>query len=300
LIDNNIFVSTAVFQSDDFRSVIDICQNYSLKNLELGFLAGLNGNDLRKLGELRTDSDFHFLIHNYFPPPPEPFVLNLADYNEPSWSLSIDHCKKAIDLASALQCPFYSLHAGFCFRAAPAHLGRKITAVSLIPKEEARRVFIHSLQLVADYARKKNVRIAIENHVVEADNRVNGENPYFLGVTADDLLELVADVQRENVGVLLDLGHLKVSANTLGFSPEEFIEKLSPKIIAIHFHDNNGIKDEHSGIAGDSWFWKPIRENLPGDLYGILEVEHLDPEEITRQVRLISSLYYNYGKDHEI
>jgi sugar phosphate isomerase/epimerase len=199
-----------------------------------------------------------------------------------------------------LHAPFYSVHAGFCFSASPEHLGQTITEACLIPKEEARRIFIRSLQNLADYARGRNVWIAIENHVVEARNLVKGENKYLLGATAEELLDLLASIQRENVGVLLDLGHLKISANTLGISPEKFIKDLSPRVIALHLHENNGITDEHSIIFRDSWFWKPIKENISKDIYCILEVNRIKAKEINKQVKLISSLYYNGGQDHEI
>ena len=110
----------------------------------------------------------------------------------------------------------------------------------------------------------------------------------------------MAGIQRENVGLLVDLGHLKISANTLGISPENFIKDLSPKIVALHFHENNGITDEHSIIFRDSWFWQPLQENIARDIYSILEVRSIEPEEITRQIQLISSMFYDGGKDYEI
>jgi sugar phosphate isomerase/epimerase len=297
---DKIYVSTNAFKENHFSSIIEICRKYKIQNIELSFVDTVNKKDIEGLSRLCNSMEFQFLIHNYFPLPEEPFVLNLASNHERSLSLSLEHCKKAVDLSAALHAPFYSVHAGFCFSASPEHLGRTITEACLIPKEEARRIFIRSLQNLADYAMEKNVAIAIENHVVEAKNLVKGENQYFLGATAEELLDLLASIQRENVGVLLDVGHLKISANTLGFSPENFIKDLSSKIIALHLHENNGITDEHSIILKDSWFWKPIKENISRDIYCILEVKGLEPEEINAQIQLISLLYYNGGKDYEI
>jgi sugar phosphate isomerase/epimerase len=297
---HKIYVSTNAFRESHFASIIETCQEYKIQNIELSFIATMDEKEIQGLSHLCNSMEFQFLIHNYFPRPREPFVLNLASNNERSLSLSLEHCKKAIDLSAALHAPFYSVHAGFCFSASPEHLGQTIKEVCFIPKEVARRIFIRSLQNLADYAMGKDVWIAIENHVVEARNLVNGENKYLLGATAEELLDLLASIQRENVGVLLDLGHLKISANTLGISPEKFIKDLSPKVIALHLHENNGIMDEHSIIFRDSWFWKPIKENISGDIYCILEVNRIEAKEINEQVKLISSLYYDGGKDHEI
>lgn len=297
---HKIYVSTNAFKESHFSSIIEICRKYKIHNIEFSFIDMMDEKEIRGLGRLCNSMEFQFLIHNYFPRPREPFVLNLASNNGRSLSLSLEHCKKAVDLSAALQAPFYSVHAGFCFNASPEHLGRAITGASLIPKEEARRIYIRSLQSLADYAMGKNVKIAIENHVVEAKNLVKGENKYLLGATAEELLDLLAGIRRENVGLLLDLGHLKISANTLGISPENFMKDLSPHIIALHLHENNGITDEHSMIFRDSWFWKPLKENIQRDIYCILEVKRIEAEEINKQVQLISSLYYNGGKDHEI
>jgi sugar phosphate isomerase/epimerase len=299
-IKRKIYVSTNAFRESSFASIIENCRRYKIYNIELSYIDAVDDDDIERLTHWGNNMEFQFLIHNYFPMPRDPFVLNLASHDKRSLALSLAYCQKAVDLSAALHAPFYSVHAGFCFSASPEHLGRTVVGAHLIPKEEARRIFIGSLQNLADYARKKNVCLAIENHVVEAKNLVEGENKYFLGATAEELLDLLTGIQRENVGLLVDLGHLKISANTLGISPENFIRDLSPKIMALHFHENDGIADEHSIIFRDSWFWKPLHENLAGDIYCILEVKGIETEEITRQVQLISSMFYDGEKDYEI
>jgi sugar phosphate isomerase/epimerase len=296
---HKIYVSTITFKVKDLSSILKKCRDYEITNLELGFVEKMSESDIQSLNYLSSEMGFHFLIHNYFPLPQESFVLNLAANDERSLSLSLEHCRKAIDLSAALQAPFYSVHAGFCFHAAPEHLGRRIIEARLIPKGDARRIFIRSLQILADYAMEKNIWLAIENHVVEANNLVQGENKYLLGATAEELLDLLSNIKRENVGVLLDVGHLKISANTLGISPRNFIKDLSSKIIALHLHENDGVTDEHNIILRDSWFWEPVNENISKDIYYILEVKGISPEMINNQIQLISS-YYNGGKNHEI
>ena len=66
----------------------------------------------------------------------------------------------------------------------------------------------------------------------------------------------------ENVGLLLDFGHLKVSALTLGFEPIHAHEKLKTWTRAYHLSDNNGKIDANESVTGDSWFWGIINPKL--------------------------------------
>jgi len=44
----------------------------------------------------------NYLIHNYFPPPSKPFVLNLASLDDKLYKQSIDLCINAIKLSKNL------------------------------------------------------------------------------------------------------------------------------------------------------------------------------------------------------
>ncbi|KKL18955.1 hypothetical protein LCGC14_2470310, partial [marine sediment metagenome] len=52
---------------------------------------------------------------------------------------------------------------------------------------------------------------------------------------------------------LLDLGHLKVTAQSLNFNAEEFIIQLKEKIVAIHLHENNSLVDNHEKFEKSDW-----------------------------------------------
>jgi uncharacterized protein (UPF0276 family) len=124
------------------------------------------------------------------------------------------------------------------------------------------------------------VRIAIENNVVTPGNASQGAFRY-LGVIADEILSLLRQV---DIGLLLDVAHLKVSAASLGFCPSEFIRKVASKIEAVHLSDNNGLRDSNDPIHDDSWFWEPLRSaDLPAVPW-VLEVYNQTPDEIHDQL----------------
>jgi sugar phosphate isomerase/epimerase len=76
-----------------------------------------------------------------------------------------------------------------------------------------------------------------------------------------EFTRLLSDLPDEHLGILLDLGHLKVTATTLGFDLTEFITAVAPAIGAFHLHDNDGTKDQHQPVTADSWTLDVIRQS---------------------------------------
>ena len=75
----SVFVSTSCFAANDLSKTLNLAETVGLRNLELGICTNASNAPIREL--LRTaqrQRGFSFLIHNYFPPPAEDFVLNLA------------------------------------------------------------------------------------------------------------------------------------------------------------------------------------------------------------------------------
>ena len=79
----------------------------------------------------------------------------------------------------------------------------------------------------------------------------------------------------DNIKLLVDVAHLKVSANSLNFECEIF-EKCDD-LIGYHLSDNDGLSDTNNIYDEDAWFWKFLKKNL--DYYSI-EVYNLDLDQI--------------------
>jgi sugar phosphate isomerase/epimerase len=288
-----IYVSTGTFDNKTLLDILAFASQNDINAIELS--SGVNyAEDMQPILLKASHTDkFKFLIHNYFPPPQIPFVLNLASDNNEIVDLSCKHCKKAIKMAAELGAPFYSVHSGFCFHAEPKHLGKDQTQLKRISKKEAENIFIENLQNLADFAALKGVKLLVENNVVSPFNLINGKNELLLGVTADEIKGIMDKTSRDNLGLLLDVGHLKVSANALGFCPEDFIRQVSDRIKAVHLSDNNGQNDSHNKIHTKSWFWKPLFEHISSDIIWILETHSVPMESITEQVALIHTMISN-------
>ena len=87
----------------------------------------------------------------------------------------------------------------------------------------------------------------------------------------------------DNVGLLVDLAHLKVSSQSMGFCKYEFLEATNEHTYAYHLSDNDGITDSNLPVRADSWFWNYLRKDL--DYYS-LEVYRVTNKILQEQVDL--------------
>lgn len=230
------------------------------------------------------------LAHNYFPPPPEPFVLNLASIDKEILFKSITLCRTAIEFCSDNSIPIYSIHAGFCVHARPEDLGSELTQLPRFPKSEARKIFVESLSQLARRSRELGVGLAVENNVVAPMNLVNGRNELLLGARPESIANLIFDTG-ENVSILLDLAHLKVSAQTLNFDVADSLEPIKGMVRIVHISENNGLHDENKLFTKRPWFADFSSSLLQSVEYVVLETVAAPREALTQQAHLLRQIW---------
>ena len=99
--------------------------------------------------------------------------------------------------------------------------------------------FYENMILLANEAKREGVTLLIENNVLSTANKaVFNEDPLLL--THPDEIESFMCEMPENVGLLMDVAHLKVSAKTLGFDPKQAHAKVKRWIQGYHLSDNDG------------------------------------------------------------
>ncbi len=223
--------------------------------------------------------------HNYFPAPEIPFVLNLASSNNEIRQTSIEHCLRALELSKKAGAPFFSAHAGFCVDPAPDELGRKLNLEKEFDRKENWELFVRSVKQVSEAGYKMGMRFLIENNVLAPVNvHPNGSNPLFC-CDPDEMIKMLNEVNAFNVDMLIDTGHLKVSAETLHFDKDRAMEKLMDKIGCIHHSDNDGKFDTNDKMGYDYWFLPYL--NKFANIVHVIEVRKLNEEEITQQINLL-------------
>jgi len=65
-----------------------------------------------------------------------------------------------------------------------------------------------------------------------------------------------------NVGLLLDVGHFKISSKTLNFNLLKGYKKIKKYIKGYHLNDNDGINDKNFPFTRKSWFVDILKKNL--------------------------------------
>ena len=122
------------------------------------------------------------------------------------------------------------------------------------------------------YARDLGVKLAVES----------GMAPTDYPNTSDQMAELTGYF--ENLGVTIDVAHMYIRATAAGDrDPEGEIVRalfeLGKRVYNVHFHDNNGIIDEHLVPGKGSMDWERVLEAIKEVKYdGSLVLELWKPE----------------------
>lgn len=254
------YVSTSCVRGahESLEALVQDYLSAGIRSIELGLGPPFRQKDLA--GFLRQ-AGARFAIHNYFPAPAEPFVLNLASRTPDVRQRSMQLAERAIDLCAAIGAAFYSVHSGFRADFTPAALGGTLERDAVQDYESSYARFADALRTLARRAQAAGVGLLIEPNVVERHNLVEGRNDLLLIATADELSRLFTDVSEPALGVLLDTGHLNVTATTMGFNKNAFVDDIAPYIRAFHVHDNDGTADRHWPARHESWPMELVMES---------------------------------------
>lgn len=271
-----IFVSTGGVRA---KSAAETAQDFFRYGIPAVELSGGAHSTTQEADLLALRKDLVLQVHNYFPPPAQPFVFNLASSDADLTERSVEHVRSAMRLALALERPVYSFHAGFRINPLVSELGVRMERRKLCDRATALRQFGENVLLLAEEARLEGVTLLVENNVLSAANMATfGEDPLLL--TQPDEISAFMGTMPANVGLLLDVAHLKVSARTLGFDLVSAHARVKPWIRGYHLSDNDGLTDSNHAVTADSWFWEVIE---PGLDYYSLEVYRMPSVELARQ-----------------
>jgi sugar phosphate isomerase/epimerase len=274
------YVSSGAFTSRRLDEILDIAAEWGLTHVELSSDVAYDAANvgLAKSAGRRC----RLMLHNYFPAPKQPFVLNLAAEDRDILERSRAHCRAALELSAELEAPVFAAHAGFMVQPDPQQLGRPLAPTAVWPREDAYRLFVDSVGALAAFGRRLGVRFLVENNVVSPFNAREGRNPFLLLAEPVEMLRCAADLG-EDFGLLMDVGHLKVSAMTLGFDAIEALRAVASLVAAWHLSDNDGTTDNNRGFDASAWFIPYLTDTCPITL----EVYKTTEPDIRKMMRLL-------------
>ena len=278
----NVVLSSTCFQERDLSKLCKYLVENKIDGLELS--GGLEYLEDTQLHAILTTykSKIQFYLHNYFPTPAVPFVLNLAVSG--IVHRTIEHCKKAIDLCAELGIKQYSLHPGTAISPNPEDIGNLQAHLPAIDFNKSRKILSESCLKVAEHAKQKHIQLLLENNVVASFNCLHGVNDRYHLADLEESAHLIHLFEHPYIGILLDIGHLKVSAQTLGFNPVKFIGQFKSYIKAVHISDNDGIADQNLPVSKDTWFWNYIPWKQVD--YVSLEISEQPLKKLLNQIQL--------------
>ncbi|MFQ6066903.1 MAG: sugar phosphate isomerase/epimerase family protein [bacterium] len=193
----------------------------------------LNLKSVEKVKEALRKHHLKATVHS-------PDTLNLR---EGDFELSQRVFKSSIKFTSELEAEILVSHGG----------NYKTSSQSSQHQDLARLKEIKALGSLSDYAAERGVQICIEN----------------VGSSLEELVRMVEEVDRENVGITYDFGHAFLFYSGCGKEGGflKSIEKAAPYLKHVHIHDNFGRLT--SGFVLDS-LRSPYIDRLPfgeGDLH---------------------------------
>ncbi|KXS44682.1 MAG: xylose isomerase domain-containing protein [Methanolobus sp. T82-4] len=213
------------------------------------------------LDELST-LDLHTSIHApYFadvPTYPKDVVVDSADMDKRSFRLM----EESIELAGRLGSGAVVLH--------PGRINGNY--------ERAFSGMIENLRSLAKKASDYGVMLGLENK--------EGTDPGNLCTEVGEQIKAIEEVNSDNLGATLDIGHANLTCGGDMLKLREFARKLAPYIVHVHVHDNMGVwsenydGDEHMA-PGDGIIDYDVLKEIKG-YKGIFNMEVFSMEDVAK------------------
>jgi len=255
----SVYISSFAFSNREIDAILRTCQAKGIGNLELGSSVAFDRDIRKKI--IKAAKSMKLLLHNYFPAPERPFVLNLASPDKDSLKRSKNLVLKAVEISSEIEASIFSFHAGFSYVAEAQLLGKeKQKHLKRFPIGEAEKIFENSVFELSAKAELRGVKLLVENNVILSSSLDRGINKTCLMADISNSLFFLKRFKEIGVGLLLDTGHLQVSAKVLGFNKNDFVRDCSKYVGALHVSENNLELDQNLPIGKNSWAIEVIKE----------------------------------------
>ncbi len=284
----SIYASSGCFPTKSSHELIRLATEWGITHIELSSGMHYTKDFLQPIQAVADQ--FTFLVHNYFPPAREPFVLNLASAQKTQLEQSKAVVKTGIDLSVAFGAPFYSVHAGFGIDLRPEDLGKphiqaQLPADRIVPRTIAYEILCETISEILTYAADSDMMILLENNVVTDVNVETTPDGMLWMATPTEFMHLIDEVNHPQLGILLDVAHLKVSAHALGFGLSEGLKAFQPHTYCLHLSDNDGLRDTNHMVQQDSWFMTDLPQFAP--IPTVIESYNLSQTQLHQQICMV-------------
>lgn len=245
-----IYVSSSCLKNKYISETVEQLALVGIRYIELSGGTDYYPDLEEDLIKLKKKYDLYYTCHAYFPPPKEPIVVNLASCDDDIYQKSISHYENCIQFMEKLDCKTLSVHAGFLIRIEAGKIGKRLDCAVIYNEEKAYDRFCSAYAYLSNLCQKKGITLYLENNVLSEENYQEFQQHNYLMMTDYDSILMMN--KKIDFNLLLDLGHLHVSANTLNLDFCEECNKLKRYVKWLHVSENDGITDQHYPIIRES------------------------------------------------
>ena len=279
-----IYISTACVRHNKIKDSVQELVNYGFKNIELSGGTTFYDGFVEDLLELKAKYNLNYICHNYFPPPEEHFVVNLASLDDVVFNKTFEHLERSINLSKKLNADKFGFHAGFYYNIPLDQIGKSITRQAIFDKKKSIVRFCSAFNSLKE--KHPTISLYLENNVLSHQNYKNFDDNFFMLTNSYEYWDLCKKI---NFNLILDVAHLKVTCNSLNLNFEQEFDRLFSKSDYIHVSDNNGLIDQNKGLRKSSDLHKILSQYTWKNKTVTIEV-YDSMEEITSTYNLINNL----------
>ena len=222
---------------EPFPSLLKHLCEFEVRHVEIldEGLHKLNSRRVKALKRVAQSHDLELSVH-------APFAgINIALPSPVLRRAVLRRLKKSIFYAGQLGCRLWLFHPGLK------------SGVSHFYPGMDWQLNLDSVRVLLKVARKEGVEIAVEN--------VPEPHP-FLMKNVEEFSHFY-DELGEDIGMVLDVAHANLNHET-----QNFIKRLSNKIVRMHVSDNDGARDLHLGIGHGTIDWESVAKTIKDAEYG--------------------------------
>jgi len=283
-----VFVSTT-FVADDtpIGDALVLLAEHGIHTVELGSNHAFEPDPL---GVVARSAPRQHLVHNYFPAPADPFVVNLASLNDEIRERSLAHVERSLEFCRQSGALLYTVHPGFLSDPRGASRGTGnydfLFREGRVDPELYERAFermVSALARATDRAAACGVRLAIET-----EGSVS-KRDHLLLQRPEEYERLMRHFSPQAIGVSLNIGHMRLASAAFGFETGAFVDLVADYIVAMELSHNDGVADDHRPLRAGAWYWPVIADIRFAGAYKILEFRNTSMADILTSVAMVDA-----------